>query len=132
MKLPSHWNWAFFHESRQSNSLIKISSRKVVSGHNNNIAVLLCYQYCDDGLAEAVALTFLKFSQNSQENTCARVSFFKKVAGLVLCYRCFPRNFTKFLRTPFYKTPQGDCFWLCEEMFLPYIVYFKILILEQG
>ena len=27
---------------------------------------------------------FLEISQNSQENTCARVSFFNKVAGLCL------------------------------------------------
>ena len=27
---------------------------------------------------------FLKISQNSQENTCSRVSFFNKVAGLSL------------------------------------------------
>ena len=41
-----------------------------------------------------------------------------KVAGLMpvtllkkrLCHRCFPVNFTKFLRTPFYRTPLGDCF----------------------
>ena len=44
--------------------------------------------------AEAVAQrcsvkkVFLKISQNSQENTCARVSL-------------FPVNFAKFLRTPF-------------------------------
>ena len=35
---------------------------------------------------------FLEISQNSQENTCARV-FFNKVPG------CF------------YRTPPGDCFW---------------------
>ena len=53
---------------------------------------------------------FLKISQNSQENTCTRASFFKKVAGLRpatllqkrLWYRCFPMNFEKFLRTPFF------------------------------
>ena len=51
---------------------------------------------------------FLEISQNSQENTCARV-FFKKIAGLRpatllkkrLWHRCFPVNFAKFLRTPF-------------------------------
>ena len=26
--------------------------------------------------------------------------------------RCFPVNFAKFLRTPFYRTPLVDCFWL--------------------
>ena len=56
---------------------------------------------------------FLEFSQNSQENTCTRVSFLIKLqappATLLkkgLWHRCFPVNFTKFLRTPFfYRTP---------------------------
>ena len=48
------------------------------------------------------------------ENTCARVSFFNKVAGLLrlvtllkkkLWHRCFPVNFVKYLRTFFYRTP---------------------------
>ena len=55
---------------------------------------------------------FLKISQIFQENTCWRV-FFKKVAHLRaatllkkrLWYRCFPVNFMKFLKTPFYRTP---------------------------
>ena len=46
--------------------------------------------------------------RNSQENTCARVSF-NKYAGLRpatllknrLWHRCFPVKFAKFLRTPF-------------------------------
>ena len=38
---------------------------------------------------------FLEISQNSQKNTCARVSFLKKR----LWHRCFPVNFAKFLRT---------------------------------
>ena len=58
----------------------------------------------------AVKKVFLEISQNSQENTCARVSFFNKVAGLRpatllkkrLWNRCFPANFTKFLRKPFF------------------------------
>ena len=36
---------------------------------------------------------FLKISQNSQENTCARFSFFNKVTSLK--HRCFPANFAK-------------------------------------
>ena len=47
--------------------------------------------------------------QNSRENTCARVSFVNKVAGLRSATlfkkwhwrRCFPVNFVKFLRKPF-------------------------------
>ena len=46
---------------------------------------------------------FLKVLQNSQENTCARVSF---LIELQAWHRCFPVNFAKFLRTPFlYRTP---------------------------
>ena len=44
---------------------------------------------------------FLEISQNSQENTCARVSF------LILWHRCFPVNFTKFLRAPFLQNTSG-------------------------
>ena len=48
----------------------------------------------------------LGISQNSQENTCARVPLKKR-----LWPRCFPVNFAKFLRTFFfYRTPPGDCF----------------------
>ena len=49
---------------------------------------------------------FLKISQNSQENTCARASFLIKLqaSGLKkrLWHRCFPVNFVKFLRAPFF------------------------------
>ena len=69
---------------------------------------------------------FLEISQNSKENTCARVSFlislfFNKIAGLTLLkkrlwHRGFPVNFAKFPRTPFLKnTSLGDC--LCMNDF---------------
>ena len=52
----------------------------------------------------SVKMVFLKNSQNSQESTCARVSFLNKIAGLRsvtllkkrLWQRCFPVNFKKF------------------------------------
>ena len=47
----------------------------------------------------SVKKVFLKISQNSQENTCDRVSFLIK---LQVCHRCFPVNFVKFLRTHFF------------------------------
>ena len=47
----------------------------------------------------SVKKVFLKISQNSQENTCARVSFLIKLQVL---HRCFPVNFAKFLGTPFF------------------------------
>ena len=60
----------------------------------------------------SVKNVFLKISQNSLENTCARVSFLIKLYaseawGLHLYkkrdwHRCFPVNFAKYLRTPFF------------------------------
>ena len=44
----------------------------------------------------SVKKVFLKILQNSQENACARVSFFNKVAD---SDRCFPVNCAKFLGT---------------------------------
>ena len=52
---------------------------------------------------------FLKISQNSQEKTCARVSFLIKLRASRhatlskkrLWHRCFPVSSVKFLRTPF-------------------------------
>ena len=44
-----------------------------------------------------VKKVFFEILQNSQENTCARVSFLKR-----LWHRCFSVNFAKFLRTPFF------------------------------
>ena len=47
----------------------------------------------------------LKNLQNSQENTCARVSILLKKK---LRHRCFPVNFAKFLKTPFLKNTSGQ------------------------
>ena len=59
----------------------------------------------------SVKKMFLEILQNSEKNTCARVSFLNKGAGLrpeacnfvkkETLHRCFPVNFVKFLRTPF-------------------------------
>ena len=45
----------------------------------------------------------LKSLQNSLEKTCAGVCF--------LIQRCFPANFSKFLRIPFYRTFLDNFFW---------------------
>ena len=59
----------------------------------------------------SVEKVFLEISQDSQENTCARVSFLIKLQPCLryatllnkrLWHRCFLVNFAKFLRTPFY------------------------------
>ena len=53
---------------------------------------------------------FVKNSQNSEKNTCAKVSFLKKI----LWYRCFPVNFVKFLRTPFLQNTSGRRLLRCK------------------
>ena len=71
------------------------------------------------------------FSQNSQENTCTRVSFFDKVEGLRpatllkkrLGYKCFlvdldTCEFCEILRTTFLQNTSSACFWL---LFFPWI-----------
>ena len=74
---------------------------------------------------------FLKISQNSQENTCARDSFLNKVAGLVwpaalwkkrLWHRCFPVNVAKFLRTSFLQITSARLLLF----FLKMILIFKL------
>ena len=55
-------------------------------------------------------MVFLEISQNSEESTCARDSFFNTVAGLrhkSLWHRCFPVNFARFVRTPFLQNTSG-------------------------
>ena len=56
---------------------------------------------------------FLEISQNSQENTCVRVSFLIKLKAPATLlknrfwHRFFPVNFAKFLRTPFSQNTSG-------------------------
>ena len=58
---------------------------------------------------------FAKIASNLQQY---QSFFFNNVAGLRpatllkkrLWLRCFPLNFAKFLRTPFYRTHLGNCF----------------------
>ena len=46
--------------------------------------------------------------------TCLRTATLLKKR---LWHRCFPVNFAKFLRIPFYRTPLGACFCICEICF---------------
>ena len=70
----------------------------------------------------SVKKVFSEVWQNSQKNTCARVSFLIKmqappVALLKnrLWHRCFPVSFVKFLRTPFYTE---HLWWLLLKIWL--------------
>ena len=87
------------------------------------ISKIYCGYYYDDVdqcLEQTEAVTqrcyvkkvFVEISQNSQENTCPRVSLLIKLQASVLFikkvtlarhgHRCFPVNFVKFLRTHFF------------------------------
>ena len=60
----------------------------------------------------SVKTLFLKISQNSQENTCGRTSFLKKLQASACNFiekeglaQVYPVNFAKILKTFFYRTP---------------------------
>ena len=95
---------------------------------NLNTRFWSSHQRCS--IQKGVLRNFTKFKGKHQ---CL---FFNKVAGLgraILLkknfwHRCFPVNFVKFLRTPFYRTPLGDCFCLvgispCRTRLNPYTLF---------
>ena len=81
-------------------------------------------------------LVFLEILQNSQENTCTRISF-NKVAGWGLqLYEkrgsstdVFPWILRNFCEHLFYRTPLGNCFW--QEQADTKVVLYAKLLLEQ-
>ena len=89
------WLWTYF-EPFSSVSIVHFEPVNVC-WHKQPLEV-----FCEKNM-------FFEIWQNSQENTCARVSFFSKVSGLMpasllikrLWNRYFPVNFAKILRTPF-------------------------------
>ena len=80
----------------------------------------------------SVEKVFIDILQNSQENTCARVSFLTKLQALGLrpatllrkrlWHGCFPVSFAKFLRTPFFT---GHIGWLLLLLVFPFQDYFQ-------
>ena len=69
------------------------------------IIILPCISILTEAVARrcSVKNVFLEISQNSQKNTCVRVSFSIKLQASKkrLWHRCFPGHFAKFLRTHF-------------------------------
>ena len=51
-------------------------------------------------------------------NSCKPAALLKKR----LIHGCFPVSFVKYLRTPFDRTPPGDCFWLMVLVFIWFYV----------
>ena len=83
-----------------------------ISNHRNHF--VSCDMVRSSHRRCSVKKVLLKSSQNSEQNTCARVSFLIKLqappAALLkrwLCYRCFPVNFEKCLRTRFLQNTSG-------------------------
>ena len=61
----------------------------------SKIAVKWCFKFSEAATRGVLCQkVFLEISQNSQENTCARVTF-ERLAQV------FPVNFVEFVRTPF-------------------------------
>ena len=89
--------WWFSTFQSQSNHVLSFKTIFNISHYRSS------HQSC------SIKKVFLKISQNLQENTCAWVSCRQRPTTLLkkrLWHRCFPVNFTKFLRTPFFnRTP---------------------------
>ena len=78
----------------------------------------------------SVKKVFLEVLQNSQGNVCARVSFLIKLQAPItllkkrLWHRCFPVNFTKFLRTTFFTE---HLWWLLLHITDQLVIYYMHL-----
>ena len=110
LALKERAKWAF--------SLILVQYLYQISCHSTDffalyllLKILFVYQHSNPEAATQrcpIKKVFLEILENSQENTCVRVSFLIKLqtvpATLLkrrLWHRCFAVNFAKFLRTPF-------------------------------
>ena len=78
----------------------------------------------------SVKKVFLEILQNSQGNVWARVSFLIKLQAPItllkkrLWHRCFPVNFTKFLRTTFFTE---HLWWLLLHITDQLVIYYMHL-----
>ena len=84
-----------------------------------SISVCVYSEYCYRSSHQRCSIgnMFLDISQNSQENTCARVSRPTILLKKRLWHRCFPVNFVKFLRTSFLQNTSGRLFLLLQNIF---------------
>ena len=64
---------------------------------------------------------FLKISQNSQENTCARVWHL---------WQCFLGNFVKFLRTPFLRNSSGQLLLCSANIYLTKLLIVRYIFFQ--
>ena len=71
---------------------------------SENSALFWCIYFCFQRFFRSI-LSELFCKKGAQENTLARASFLNKVATLLKIrhwHNCFPVNFAKFLKTPFF------------------------------
>ena len=112
--------WRSIYENYNHFFLEIVTSNQIVSEvFTSKLTSLFVMNPFPEAVARrcSVENMFLEISQNSQENTCARVSFLIKLqaSGLKsatllkkrLWRRCFPVNFAKFLRRPFLQNTSG-------------------------
>ena len=102
----------YFTCKEKSGAVTKVKLVTRIKKHNQlYFGTLVLTSYCSEAVVQrcSVKKVFLEILQNSQENTCARDSFLIKLqarpATLLkksLWHRCFPVNFAKLLRTPFF------------------------------
>ena len=87
---------------------------EIVKEQSTKAAVCVCF----------TKQVFLKISQNSQENTCVRVSFLiNTLLKKRHKRRYFPVSFKKFLRTPFSQNTSGRHFFLSEDLQHQYVLF---------
>ena len=104
-------------------------------GHDDVSISRSSHQRCY--IKEGVLRNYIKFTG---KHLCQSL-FLNKVAGLRpatllkkrLWHRCFSVKFVKFLRSPFYRTPLDDCFFIrmtkiCDKSFVKPLFYFKMLL----
>ena len=84
----------------RTNGLIERYSRKFLFQRTAFSLQSICFRSSRRGVLYEKA--FFEISQNSQENTCGRVLRPATLLKKRPWYKCFPVNFVKNLRTPFF------------------------------
>ena len=120
-KLPASWVLHISREFHTCYSCWYYSSMETLI----TIATGTIFSESQCSSASSPLKNVLKVLQNSQENICTGVSFFLtelQVEYLKLYFkknfqcRYFPVYIMKFLRTLFYRTHQGKCFCLSQNL----------------
>ena len=90
-------------------SVLKMTCNKVMTHCNNSLIHCLCKDFYKSSHRRCSVRkgVFRNFAKLTGKHLCLKL-FLNKVLGLrpatllkrILCHRCFPINFSKFLRTP--------------------------------